>query len=416
MLIGFFSILNSYAKKIEDNEKLIINKVIAHINQHYVFPEVAKELEVFLHQQLINNRYESYNTPSLLAIKLTKDLQKIAHDKHLRVRSSTPKKNDKSKKLSALKDPNLGFRSAEIIKGNIGYLIFDSFSSDLAARKIIDNTFQQFKDVDGLIIDLRNNTGGSPELIETICSYLFANRTQLNSIYQREGNQTIESWTTGDSSLLNLTRVPIYVLISSKTFSAAEALSYDLQQNKRALIIGETSKGGANPGKSFPLTQSLDIFIPTGSAINPITKTNWEGTGVKPDDEINQLFAFELAHELAIESAIKHRVKYGKASIKEKYQKSNAAPIYGTWRLAKNGCPLKLRIAPPQYNEVTAKYQTPYKIKYYGNGSFRIKFKLGTKNKKYQQNLYFKDRKDEKSGISAGFSKPEEISISQCKF
>jgi len=329
LLIAFCGIFNTFAKGVAISEKLIVNKVISQLNQHYVFPEIAQEIETFLNQQLVNNRYDSYDTPSLLAIKLSKDLQKIANDKHLRVRISTTISNNGGKSQSTLKDPNLGFKSAEIIKGNIGYLVFDSFSSDLAARVIIDNSFQKFKDVDGLIIDLRNNTGGSPELIEYICNYLFANKIQLNNIYWRARKQVMEYWTSGDSSLLNLTRVPIYVLISGKTFSAAEAFSYDLQQNKRALIIGETSKGGANPGKSFPLTQTLDIFIPTGSAINPITKTNWEGSGVKPDDEINQLFAFELAHELATESAIKHRVKYGKASIKEQYQKSNSAPIFG---------------------------------------------------------------------------------------
>jgi len=414
--ISFFSLFSSLAKT---NEKeldigIIIENVITLVNQHYVFPKTAKEVETFLTLQLKNKRYDTYDSAELIAIKLTSDLQRLTQDKHLRLRT-LPKENI-SEETKSPKVDNLGFKSTEIIKGNIGYLVLDSFSSKQAAHPMVDNTFQLFKDVDAMIIDLRNNTGGSPELIQYISNYLFASKTQLSSLYWREGSRTVEYWTSGTGKLLNVTRIPLFILTSPSTFSAAEAFSYDLQSHKRALVIGAQTKGGANPGRTFNITDKLNIFIPTGTAINPITNTNWEGSGVTPDHEINHLFAFELATELATEAAIKHRVKYGRATKEEKYRKTNSAPIYGSWHLAKKNCPLKISTAQPRLNEVTGKYQTPYKIKYYGNGSLRIKFKLGTKYKKYEQSLYFKDRRDEKSGISNGFRSPEALKITHCKY
>lgn len=59
--------------------------------------------------------------------------------------------------------------------------------------------------------------------------------------------------------------------------------------------------GGANPGDIFRIDEKFSIFIPTGRAINPITKTNWEGVGVKPDVQVSRSQALSIAQELALE-------------------------------------------------------------------------------------------------------------------
>jgi C-terminal processing protease CtpA/Prc len=95
---------------------------------------------------------------------------------------------------------------------------------------------------------------------------------------------------------------PVYVLTSSHTFSAAEEFTYNLQTRKRATIVGETTGGGAHPGDMVSLPFGLMAFVPNGRAINPITHTNWEGTGVKPDVTIPADTALETALKLARES------------------------------------------------------------------------------------------------------------------
>jgi C-terminal processing protease CtpA/Prc len=95
---------------------------------------------------------------------------------------------------------------------------------------------------------------------------------------------------------------PIYVLTSHKTFSAAEEFAYDLQALGRATIVGETTRGGANPGQPFELAADFTVLIPIGEAVNPITKTNWEGTGVNPDVAVPEEKAFETARDAALEN------------------------------------------------------------------------------------------------------------------
>ena len=83
-----------------------------------------------------------------------------------------------------------------------------------------------------------------------------------------------------------LTDAAIYILTSQDTFSAAEEFCYNLQNLNRATIIGEVTGGGAHPGDDHILSEQLTTFIPHGRAINPISGTNWEGTGVRPDIEV----------------------------------------------------------------------------------------------------------------------------------
>jgi C-terminal processing protease CtpA/Prc len=155
-----------------------------------------------------------------------------------------------------------------------------------------------------LIIDLRANGGGSPRTVALVASYLFGARpVLLNSIYLRPTGQTENSYTEPKVSGRKFgPDKPVFVLTSSRTFSAAEEFAYDLQTRKRATIVGATTGGGANPGRPVPLPYGMTLFVPTGRAINPITKTNWEGVGVKPDVAVDADNALDVAHRLAEEA------------------------------------------------------------------------------------------------------------------
>jgi hypothetical protein len=100
-----------------------------------------------------------------------------------------------------------------------------------------------------------------------------------------------------------LTDIDIFILTSSYTFSGAEEFTYNLKNLKRATIIGETTGGGAHPveGHAF-LNLKVQVRVPFGRAINPITGTNWEGTGVKPHISVPADQALEVAHLKAMET------------------------------------------------------------------------------------------------------------------
>ena len=94
------------------------------------------------------------------------------------------------------------------------------------------------------------------------------------------------------------------MLTAGRTFSGGEECAYDFQTQKRATLIGETTGGGSNPGGTFPLSHDFVAFIPTGRAINPITHTNWEHVGVKPDIAVPAADAQKTAHAAILRARI----------------------------------------------------------------------------------------------------------------
>ena len=160
----------------------------------------------------------------------------------------------------------------------------------IAAMNFLANT-------DALIIDLRYNGGGVPGLPQFISTYFFTGKpVHLHSIYWREGNRTQQYWTLPYVPGKRYLDKPIFILTSKRTFSAPEGFAYNLQALKRATIVGETTRGGANPAKDFRIDEHFSALVPVGRAINPVTESNWEETGVKPDIEATEAQALKTAH------------------------------------------------------------------------------------------------------------------------
>jgi C-terminal processing protease CtpA/Prc len=158
---------------------------------------------------------------------------------------------------------------------------------------------------DALIIDMRSNGGGNPAMVALVCSYLFGPEpVHLNDLYWREGNRTDEFWTKKEVAGRRYLNKDVYVLTSKRTFSGAEEFTYNLKNLKRATIIGETTGGGAHPGGGFRISEHFGMFVPTGRAISPITKTNWEGTGVTPDVAVPADQALLVARLMALKKSV----------------------------------------------------------------------------------------------------------------
>ena len=196
---------------------------------------------------------------------------------------------------------NFGFEKAERLEGNVGYLELRMFmpaelggETAAAAMNLLANT-------DALIIDVRKNGGGEPSMVALVSSYLFGPEpVHLNDLYFRPDDSTHQWWTLPHVPGLRYEGKPVYVLTSKRTFSAAEEFTYNLKCLKRATIVGETTGGGAHPGGIEKVHEHFGVFVPSGRAINPITKTNWEGTGVAPDVPVAADRALPTAHLAAL--------------------------------------------------------------------------------------------------------------------
>jgi len=153
--------------------------------------------------------------------------------------------------------------------------------------------------VDAIIFDLRHNGGGDPKMVAMISSYLFDKSTHLNDLYNRKEDFTEQYWTLPYVPGTTLANRPAFVLTSKNTFSGAEEFTYNLKNLKRATIVGETTGGGAHPVSGHRIDDHFMIGVPFARAVNPVYKTNWEGTGVEPDVSVKAADALEKAQELA---------------------------------------------------------------------------------------------------------------------
>jgi C-terminal processing protease CtpA/Prc/sugar lactone lactonase YvrE len=309
----------------------VIEELLKNLNKSYVYLETAKKMETDIRNRMKNKEYDNMRSAKVFAKKLTDDLQAVSHDKHLRVSFSSepipvrkqdgkPTEEEKAANRFFQNRFNSGFEKVERLDGNIGYIDLRHFYDPESGAETVASAMSFVANTDALIIDLRNNGGGNLEMIPLIISYLFGDKpVHLNDLYYREINKTIEYRTKPNvpGKKYGFDK-PVYILTSGYTFSGAEAFAYDLKNLKRAIIIGETTRGGANPGETVRLTENFAVFVSTGRAVNPITKTNWEGTGVTPDVAVPKEQALKNAYIMALNKSLeKIPYEYIKAGMKE---------------------------------------------------------------------------------------------------
>jgi hypothetical protein len=295
----------------------VIDALSRELNARYVFPEVAVKIEAALRDKQKRGGYDGAVRPQDFATMLTTDLQEAGHDLHLRVRGSdtplppqpdaskNPSAEDEARILARVKELKYGIGGVEKLPGNIGYIEMRGFAPIKYVDKAITAAMTELADTDALIVDMRRNGGGDPAGVAFLTSYLFDKRTHLNDLYFRDGDRTEQFWTNEDVPGKKYGQgKAVYVLTSKRTFSGAEEFSYNLQQLKRATLIGETTGGGANPGDTHQLGPNFIVFVPNGRAINPITKTNWEHTGVVPDVKVPAPDALVTAQKMALEKLV----------------------------------------------------------------------------------------------------------------
>lgn len=291
----------------------VIDGAVADLDSFYVFPDVAKRIADSLHARLGRGAYDGYSNAMSFAFRLNDDVRAIGHDKHMRVdysarplpvqqASASPPPDVIARRQKQMDDMNCGFVKVEQLEGNIGYLKFNAFADPELCAATASAAMNFVAASRALIIDLRENGGGSPAMVSYIASYLFSQRTHLNDLWTRRTNKTEEFWTRDTLPGRRFGgEKPVYVLTSSRTFSGGEEFTYDLKSIKRATIIGETTGGGAHPVSGHRIDEHFIIGVPFARAINPITHTNWEGTGVEPDIKVPAADALTTAEKLARE-------------------------------------------------------------------------------------------------------------------
>ncbi|HTV17993.1 MAG TPA: S41 family peptidase [Polyangiaceae bacterium] len=273
----------------------VVSALAERLRAEYVSAAKGEEMARALGTWLDAGSCNTARTARELAHTLTTDLQALCHDKHLRVFYGPPPMGP------GHDDRGVGgIRKREILDGNVGYLETTGVPSLPESEGPIAEAFAYLHDTEALILDVRANGGGDPITVARYISYLSEGPPYVINRFEWRNAPREEFFTTDLGARSYGARKPVYVLTSKKTFSGGEELAYDLQAAKRAVLIGETTGGGANPGGPRPLPHGFDVGVPMGRAVNAITGTNWEGTGVKPDVAVPADQALDEAHRAAL--------------------------------------------------------------------------------------------------------------------
>jgi hypothetical protein len=286
----------------------VIDGMVKNLNEFYVYPDLAQKMADAVRASQKGGDYDAITDPDAFANRLTKNLQSVSHDKHLGVNYSAvkvppdedkPSPEQEAQFRKMLERTNCTFQKVEILPRNIGYLKFNAFPDPTFCGATVVAAMNFLAHVDAIIFDLRENGGGDPRMVQMVSSYLFDKPTHLNDLYNRKEDFTTQYWTLPYVPGATLADKPAFVLTSNSTFSGAEEFTYNLKNLKRATIVGETTGGGAHPVAGHRIDDHFMIGVPFARAVNPISKKNWEGTGVEPDVSVKAADALGKAEELA---------------------------------------------------------------------------------------------------------------------
>jgi Peptidase family S41/N-terminal domain of Peptidase_S41 in eukaryotic IRBP len=286
----------------------VIDGLIKNLKESYVYPDLAQKMEDAIRANQNHGDYDAITDGDTFANRLTKELRAVSHDKHLGVNHSPVKLPPEGQKPSPeeeaqfrkmMERTNCSFEKVEVLSQNIGYLKFNAFLDPTICGPTVVAAMNFLAHVDAIIFDLRENGGGDPKMVAMISSYLFDKPTHLNDLYNRKEDFTTQYWTLPYVPGATLADKPAFVLTSKSTFSGAEEFTYNLKNLKRATIVGETTGGGAHPVEAHRIDDHFMIGVPFARAVNPVSKKNWEGTGVEPDVPVKAEEALEKAEELA---------------------------------------------------------------------------------------------------------------------
>ncbi len=289
--------------------KKVIDGVDIDLKEYYVEPATAQQMADALKMHQTKGDYDAISDGDAFAARLTKDLQDVSHDRHLRVDFSPfkmpprtePSPEDEARFHQQMEHDNCAFDKVEILPNNIGYVKFDGFMDASFCGPTVVAAMGFVAHADAIIFDLRHNGGGQPVMVTLIASYLFDKPTHLIDIYNRKENSTTQNWTLSYLPGPRLTKQPVFVLTSKRTFSGAEEFAFDLKIQKRATIVGETTGGGAHPVSGHTVADYFMVAVPFAKSLDPVTKTNWEGTRVEPDVKVPAADALATAEKLSLE-------------------------------------------------------------------------------------------------------------------
>lgn len=294
----------------------VVGRVADQIAARYFDEARGAKLAAELKAEAARGDYDRYAAPLDLAQALTVRLK--PQDAHFQVVWSAPAPVSPGPNRPAAagaaeaaeRRQNYGFRAVEILPGGLAVVRMTHFAdfrgAEAPAKQAADAVMAMTAGADAMIFDLRDNVGGSPAMVGYLVGHFVPEGADVYNTFKIRGPDEDERPVAPPKTGRRLEQ-PVYVLVSGRSASAAESFAYTLQAAKRAVIVGEPSAGGANPGDFAPVGDGFAVFVSDGSPVNPITGKNWEGTGVIPDVAAPAADALTKAEQLALAKLVERQ-------------------------------------------------------------------------------------------------------------
>jgi Peptidase family S41 len=287
---------------------VLIDALTSLLLERYIFAAGSAQADRLLRARLEAGAYPPVAGPELCD-QLSADLFQATDDKHLRLIWHDPAdaSQDDVGLINGLREwfrrENHGVRRVERMPGNVGLIELTVIPELSASAPTLTAAMQLVQHTEALILDLRPTVGGSPDAVGFFASFLFPDgETRLSDIIEGPDGPTRQFWTAAFLPGPRYLERDLYALTGSPTFSGGESLAYDLQALRRAIIVGEPTRGGAHPSEVVALAEQIELRLPAARSVNPITDSNWEGVGVQPDVLVAAHDALTAAYRLALEA------------------------------------------------------------------------------------------------------------------
>lgn len=294
---------------------VLIDALTGLLLKRYIFPARSVQADRLLRARLEAGAYPPVAGPELCD-QLSVDLFQVTADKHLRLIWHDPAQGgqDEVELMNGLRErfrrENHGVRRVQRMPGNVGLIELTVIPELSAAAPTLTATMQLVQHTEALILDLRPAVGGSPDAVAFFASFLFPDGdTRLSDVIEGPDGPTRQFWTAAYLPGPRYLERDVYVLTGSTTFSGGEALAYDLQALRRAIIVGEPTRGGAHPSEVVSLAEQVELRLPTARTVNPITGRNWERVGVQPDVLVAADDALTASYRQALQAIVANASK-----------------------------------------------------------------------------------------------------------
>lgn len=281
----------------------VVDLLASALERDFVYPDIGARYAAMLRSNRAKGAYDAL-AGSELAEAVTRDLQALYPDGHLRVRFTADEPAPAAARPASVARP-VPMEQVRWIGPDIAFVRYNLFTGDDEEVAATRAFMAEHAKARVLIFDLRTHRGGGLDEMDVILPWLFDRPTDLVRMAMRKSvaeseNSPLQGVPTlhavaGDPAYVTqehrvapgpdprLRKARVYLLTSPRTASAAEHFTQVLKQTRRATIVGEATAGANHFGYGLDLPNGFSTFVPVGRTFDPATGRDWEGTGIVPD-------------------------------------------------------------------------------------------------------------------------------------